>query len=46
VTRFLAGTAGAALAGLITWAATGSPHWAAVAAVLVWFGDFILDDLL
>ena len=40
---------GAAAAG-ITWAATGSPHWTVIAgvvvAVLVWFGEFILDDLL
>lgn len=48
--RFLAGLAvGAAGAG-ITWAVTDSPGWTALIglalAVLVWFGQVILDDLL
>lgn len=34
----------------ITWAATESPAWTAVigitVAVLVWFAEFILDDLI
>jgi hypothetical protein len=48
--RFLLGLVLGACASGITWVASGSPHWAAVAglvvAVLVWFGEFILDDLL
>lgn len=34
----------------VAWAATGSPQWTALVgitvAVLVWFGEFILDDLI
>ncbi|MFD9567725.1 hypothetical protein [Streptomyces sp. NPDC059994] len=48
--RFLIGLLlGAAAAG-ITWAASHHGSWALIAAivvaVLVWFGEFILDDLL
>lgn len=48
--RFLIGLAlGAAGAG-VTWAATQNPGWTAAigatVAVLVWFGEFILDDLI
>jgi hypothetical protein len=48
--RFLLGLALGALSSGITYAATDSPHWTAlvgaVVLVLVWFGEFILDDLL
>lgn len=48
--RFFLGLLLGACAAAITWVATDSPHWSAVAgivaAVLVWFGEFILDDLL
>lgn len=48
--RFLIGLLIGACAAAIAWAATSSPHWTAIAgitaAVLVWFGEFILDDLL
>lgn len=48
--RFLIGVVLGSCASAVTWAATGSPHWTAVVgitvAVLVWFGELILDDLL
>jgi hypothetical protein len=48
--RFLIGLLLGACAAGITWAASSSPHWTAVigiaVAVLVWFGEFILDDLI
>jgi len=48
--RFLLGLVLGASASGITWVATDSLHWAAVAGVvalvLVWFGELILDDLL
>ncbi len=50
MTRFLLGLILGAAGSGITWAATSSPHWTAivglVVAVLVWFGEFILDDLI
>jgi hypothetical protein len=50
VTRFLIGLVLGGCGAAITWAGTQSPHWTAVVgitvAVLVWFGEFILDDLL
>lgn len=48
--RFLIGLILGAAASGITWAASHSTHWTAIVgitvAVLVWFSDFILDDLL
>lgn len=48
--RFLIGLILGAAGSGITWTATGSPGWTAAVgitvAVLVWFGEFILDDLL
>lgn len=50
MTRFLIGLVLGGSGAGITWAASGSPHWTAVVgitvAVLAWFGEFILDDLL
>jgi hypothetical protein len=50
VTRFLIGLILGAAGSGVTWAATGSPQWTVLAgitvAVAVWFGEFILDDLL
>jgi hypothetical protein len=50
VTRFLLGLLLGAAGSAITWAVSESPQWTAVVgvviAVLVWFGEFILDDLL
>lgn len=47
--RFLLGLILGAAGSGITWAATEHPTWTAVigitVAVLVWFGEFILDDL-
>ncbi|MFF0166736.1 hypothetical protein [Streptomyces prasinus] len=48
--RFLLGLILGAAGSGITWAVTESPAWTAVigitVAVLVWFGELILDDLL
>jgi hypothetical protein len=48
--RFLVGLVLGACATGITFVATDSLHWAALAGlvvfVLVWLGEFILDDLL
>lgn len=48
--RFLLGIVAAFGLGFPVWAFTRSTPWAliaaATAAVLVWFGEFILDDLL
>lgn len=48
--RFLIGLIAAAAGSAVTWAVTESPGWTALVgitvAVLVWFGEFILDDLL
>ncbi|GHB55978.1 hypothetical protein GCM10010331_49820 [Streptomyces xanthochromogenes] len=50
MTRFLAGLLLSAAAFVIVWAFTHSPQWSLIAgiatAALVWFGEFILDDLL
>lgn len=48
--RFLAGLFLGAVASGITWLITSSLGWTALigiaVAVLVWLGEFILDDLL
>lgn len=48
--RFLIGLILGAAAGGITYAITPAPPWwwavALLVAALVWFGEFILDDLL
>ncbi|MFE7233978.1 hypothetical protein ACFVAF_25580 [Streptomyces sp. NPDC057596] len=48
--RFWIGLLLGASAAAVTWAVTDSPHWTAaigiVVAVLVWFAELILDDLL
>lgn len=48
--RFLLGLLLGASAALITWVISSSHLWTAViglvVAVLVWFGEFLLDDLL
>jgi hypothetical protein len=48
--RFLIGLVLGACTSGITFVATDSLHWAALAGavvfVLVWLGEFILDDLL
>lgn len=48
--RFLLGLLVGACGSGGTWAATQSGHWTlivgAVVTVLVWFGEFILDDLI
>lgn len=48
--RFLIGLILGAAGSGVTWAATESPQWTALVgiavAVLVWFGEFILDDLI
>ncbi|HEY6115460.1 MAG TPA: hypothetical protein VI172_05835 [Candidatus Dormibacteraeota bacterium] len=48
--RFLIGLVLGASASAITWVATDNRGWAAVAGVvvlvLVWLGEWILDDLL
>lgn len=50
MTRFLIGLLLGVCASAITWATTHSAHWTlivgAVVFVLVWLGEFILDDLL
>jgi hypothetical protein len=48
--RFLIGLVLGGSASAITWVATDNRGWALIAGlvvlVLVWFGEFILDDLL
>lgn len=48
--RFLLGLILGAAGSGITWGATEHPGWTAivgiVVAVLVWFGELILDDLI
>lgn len=48
--RFLLGLLLGACAALITWVISSSHLWTAVVglvvAVLVWFGEFLLDDLI
>ena len=48
--RFLIGLILGGAASGITWAASHSSHWTAIVgitvAVLVWVGEFILDDLI
>ncbi|MDT0608786.1 hypothetical protein [Streptomyces lancefieldiae] len=48
--RFLLGLILGAAGSGITWAITESPGWTAAigttVAVVVWFGEFILDDLI
>lgn len=48
--RFLLGLLLGASAALITWVISSSHLWTAViglvVSVLVWFGEFLLDDLL
>ncbi|MBZ6258816.1 hypothetical protein KVH22_25205 [Streptomyces olivaceus] len=48
--RFLFGLLLGAVGAGITWAVTESPGWTAAigitVAVLIWFAEFILDDLL
>jgi hypothetical protein len=50
VTRFLLGLLAGAAAFALTWVIAHNTGWAALAAitvsVLVWFGEFIADDLL
>ncbi len=50
MTRFLIGLILGAAGSGVTWAATESPQWTALVgvtvAVVVWFGEFILDDLI
>jgi hypothetical protein len=50
MTRFLLGLLAGAAAFALTWVVAHNTGWAALAAitvsVLVWFGEFILDDLL
>ena len=50
VRRFLLGLILGAAGSGITWGATEHPGWTAivgiVVAVLVWFGELILDDLI
>lgn len=48
--RFVVGLILGASSSGITWACTHSLHWTAIVGVvvlvLVWLGEFILDDLL
>ena len=48
--RFLLGLVLGGAGSVITWVVTESPGWTAAigitVAVLAWFGEFILDDLL
>lgn len=48
--RFLLGLLLGASAALVTWVISSSHLWTAVVglvvAVLVWFGEFLLDDLI
>ncbi|WP_178880224.1 hypothetical protein [Streptomyces acidiscabies] len=48
--RFLLGLTLGAAASSATWVITHSPHWTVlvglVVAVLIWLGEFLLDDLL
>jgi hypothetical protein len=48
--RFFLGLIAAGISGTFTWLITDSTGWAVliglVFAVLVWFGEFLLDDVL